>query len=1272
MAGEPTPPATEPDPGRASTAEELGRELTLLRERAGLTVREAAGKAGVPISTAGDYFTGRHLPSPSQAETLRKLVLSCGTTAHGAESWVEALGRVRRAPGRRPAGSPVPYKGLAPFESEDAEWFFARDELIDMLINVAERGRSGSLVTVTGASGSGKSSLLRAGLIARLTRGADSAGMRWHVVLLTPGSVPTAALAAQLEPLAEPLPAQSHLAVVVDQFEEVFTVCRDEFDRQKFIAALSELSAHALVVLGLRADFYGYALQYSELASSLQYHQVLVGPMTQGQLRDAITQPARKAKFSLDPGLADLILADLAPRWDADEPDEAWHEPGTLPLLSHALRATWERARGGRLTVADYQATGGIRNAVACTAEAVYAALAEPDKDLARRLFLSLVRVSEEGPLGRAKVPLAELPDRAADEGAARDVLDNFVSQRLVTIDENGAQVAHEALLTAWPRLRDWIGANRDGLKLRHQISSAASTWHEAGRDDAMLLRGAPLLAASEWASDPDTKGDLNPLVREFISSAVLQEQARRAAAQRHLILQRLTAVLATMLLIAAGLTAYSFAQRHAATVARNQADSLALALQADQVRGQDPSLAAQLSLAAYRISPTAGALGSMLESASYPAGSRIKDSVAGVQSVAVAPDRRTLAVASADGTLRLWDIADPEHPRPLGPALPRLHGDPLYATAFSPTGHLLVAAGADRVAWVFNVTDPRHPVRLQRTLSGPASTIYSLAFSSDGKILAIGSADKTVRLWDMADPALPSPLGDPLTGPTSYVESVAISPDGHLLAAASADRTVRLWDISNPARPAPVGKPLSGPARTISSVVFSPGARTLAAGSYDHSVWMWNIHRPARPVRIRSPLLTATDWVNAVAFSPDGRTLAAASSDDTVRLWDASSGALLGTLPGPQPVSSLAWDGNHTLIAGSEDGMVRLWALPSPVLLNPGPANQVAYSPDGRLLAVASTSVRIWNAATRSLVATTTVGVTANSVAWAPSGNVLAAAYSDDTVRLWQVGTKGLRPLGRPLPASSRGIVEDVTFARDGHLLASTADDGTVRLWDVTDAARPKPLAVIHDSGTYVFSAAFNPTGKILAAASADNLTRLWDISDPARPRPVGGPLEGPAYYAYSVAFSPNGRILAVGSADKTVHLWNVANPAKPVSEGSPLTGPDGYVYAATFSPDGRTLAVSSTDGTVWLWNVTSPSGPTLITHMTSALSPTGHIYTVAFNPQGTTLASGSSDGSIRLWELRPHAAAQEICATTGQPLTRAEWRAHIPGRPYNPPCHD
>jgi WD40 repeat protein/transcriptional regulator with XRE-family HTH domain len=1296
----------DPDPDLVATQRDFGRELTLARQRAGLTIRDVARATRLPVSTVGDYFSGSHLPPAGQPQLLEEILRVCGETDKSrVQKWADALSRARRAPGKRAARATAPYLGLASFEPEDAPLFFGRAQLTEQLVAMATRTAEvrGVPLTVVGPSGSGKSSLLRAGLIPRLLAGDPSPGAPRSpagpapaartFILLTPSSRPLRDLAARLSELiargggAAPDPdeieamlrrdpaggatlpltgsAAAGPVIVVDQLEAVFTDCPDEDERRAFISAICALSGPAVVAVALRSDFYDRALRYPDLARALAGRQIVVGPMTRAEIRAAITEPARAVGLEVDDALVEILLRDLAPAGNARD---AAHEAGALPLLSHAMLATWENGRGGRLTLADYQASGGIRDAIARTAETVYAGLGEDVKLAARRLFLRLVHVGDDTPDTRAALPLSELRD-GQDDAAAGRLLDRFVDERLITIDAGTARITHEALLTAWPRLREWIDVGGENMRAARRISQAARVWEETGRDSASLLRGSQLAVARDWMAEPDNRGSLGPLARDFVHSSVAHDLRRTRR------LRRLVASLEVLVLLTFGLAGYSFMQRQAADTARdvamaarNDADSREVAIEADEIRRQNVSLAAQLSLAAYRIDATSEARSSLLESSGTPAAARLIDSLGVVQAVALSPDHRVLAVAAADGTLRLWDVASPGHPVPLGaPVLPARRA-PLYATAFSPNGQILAAAGASKKVMLWDLGRSGHPARMAAELTGPTS-VYGLAFGQGGRVLAAGSADGTVRLWAITDPRRPVPLAT-LTGPGGYVQAVAFSPDGAMLAAGGVSGHVGVWDVRDPVHPVSLGRPLSGPGGPVYSVAFSPGGGLLAAGSQDEKVWLWRVGADDRLAPARAPLTGATDWVNAVAFSPDGASLAAGSSDGHVRVWQVSGWRLTANLPQPQPVTSLAWSGAGRLITGDADGTVRSWILPTPVMLTGSPVKGMAYSPNGRLLAAAGQHLELWSTTACALLAAPSVPAkSVNAVAFAPRAPILAAGYANGMVQLWNTAAGKLTPLGAPFPGSvDKPPSESVAFSPNGDLLAEGGDDGMVRLWSVRDPAHPRLLASVKNSDlSYVFSVAFSPDGRTLAVASSDGLTRLWQVSDPARPRGLGPALTGPTSYALSVAFSPDGRVLAVGSADKTVRLWNVTDPARPVRLGSPLTGPSGYVYSVAFSPDGRNLAAGVTGGSVWVWNTADPGRAWLLATLSG---PADQVFAVAFSPSGRTLAAGSDDGTLRLWDTRVQAAAGAVCATAGQPITRREWTASIPGLAYRPPC--
>jgi len=427
-----------PDPDRIVTQQDFGRGLTLLRNRAGLTVRQVARASGLPASTVGDYFSGRHLPATGQAGSLHRILAARGETDPARlTSWTDALSRARRQPGKRPAlraSGDVPYRGLASFEREDAPWFFGREKVIQRLFEL-DLGASLPLIVV-GPSGSGKSSLLRAGLMAQLTG---------PVALFVPTATPAADFAAVMAGLPEPAGVagtsgslgSERRCVIVDQFEAVFTRCQDEEQRQAFISAVGELAETTTVILALRADFYDQALRYPVLAAALQARQVVLGPMTADEVRRAIVEPARRAHLEVEDGLVELLLRDPDPRTPktgrpgADEPGA--HEPGALPLLSHALLITWEHSSTGAITVAAYLASGGISDAITRTAEGVFGRLPADQQQLARRLFLRLVHVADAAPPTRSAVRLTELTPLGGQD--TEELLGRLVDERLITVD---------------------------------------------------------------------------------------------------------------------------------------------------------------------------------------------------------------------------------------------------------------------------------------------------------------------------------------------------------------------------------------------------------------------------------------------------------------------------------------------------------------------------------------------------------------------------------------------------------------------------------------------------------------------------------------------------------------------------------------------------------------------------------------------------------------------------------------------------------------------
>jgi WD40 repeat protein len=1091
---------------------------------------------------------------------------------------------------------------------------------------------------------------------------------------MTPGDQPTEALRACLAELPE-----HHRVVIIDQFEELFASpaeLQEQFVRE--LDGLARAGTHVLV--GMRADFYEQALRIPELLAVLRGGPVLLAPMSEEELRNAITGPARAVGAHVEEGLVELLISDLAPR----EAAGFAHDAGSLPLLSHALLQSWQRARGNRLTTTDYRATGGLHGAVSQTAEELYTQLTPDQQELARRIFMRLVRMPDDGPAVRRRAARQELDalgdteqqDAAAGQAVVEDILDRFVAARLVTVDVASVELSHEALLTAWPRLAGWLEQNRAGLGLHRQLTDAANEWSAAERDPTLLLRGVRLQMIGEWADEAGHRGELNANERALLAASrqqLLSEQRsarRRRRQMRALITASLFSAVAALALASVALHADQSANH-----ARDAARSRQLALQARSLAPTEPDLAMQLAVLARKISPTTDATSALIDASSGELPTRLAGAN-GPTYLSSSADAERLAVAySATDDIRIYGLAGAVPQLlatvPAGPGSAQV-----FSVALSRDGKLLAAGGSDDQVTVWSLARPTAPTRLA-TLSGLAHTVYGLSFSADGSQLAAVSDDDAVHLWTLHDKGAPVPE-QPLRAPRpERLHAVAFGPSGDRLAAASATGDVLVWPDTGPhakpVSPSSVGS-------VLTDLAFSPDGRTLVAGGEASPVYRWTLNGAAPPTALK-PLTGFTSWVDSLGFSPDGHYLVAGGSDNTMRIWPTAGTALPVTLGHPAAVTGIAFgDDGRRLFSADSAGTLRVWSFPPPAALAAtGEVFALDYTRAGDELAVVSSgpagSTQLWHTAPgqqprliTNIQDPASFGAVAGAGALSSNGKLLAVTNSHAHVQLFDVSDPHHpHVLGAPLTGATP-LLEQMTFDPSGRLLATGDDAGHVHVWDLTQPAKPiaEPTIDVSRPGESVLGVAFSPDGHLLATASTDGNVKLWNLTSPAHPRALGaaGHIAG---YAYTVAFTPDGHTLIAGGADRAVRLWNVADPTHPRALGRPLTGPTSSIYNIAVNPSGTRLAAATTDGSVWVWNIADRAAPQLLEHLTAAAS---ELFSVSFQPGTNTLVAAGADQVLHMWDDDPSSLAKTICRIAGTPLTRSEWDQYVQAGQYSPPC--
>jgi len=1183
----------------------------------------------------------------------------------------------------------APFRGLEPLDASDAAVFFGRD--VEILRGLdALRGMRDSfdkkLLVILSASGTGKSSFLRAGLIPRLVRddrhffpltpirpereplygerGLAHALHSAQAALKLPaanlgdikarlrqGPAALAELLRQLQDAASrrilALPEGAKpptLVLAVDQAEELFnadagsearsflqligSVLRAGSQDDVSVIASVPTPLPLLVAFTVRSDRYEPLQTAPELAGLQSVVFDDLKPMQPTRFREVILGPAKRAsaagrKLVIEPVLVDKLV------------EECHEGADTLPLLGLTLSRLYRDYGGdGDLRLDEYKEMGGLANIVKTEAESILAAdtaTRERQLEALRAAFIPWLATinPQNDQLMRRVVRRTELPPESTA------LIDALAEKRLLLTDRRDGvtvvEVAHEALLRQWDVLATWLEAEREDLKDADVLERAVQAWKKSGRKHAWLMEGERLAIAEVLAAKSGFSKRLNECQEFLLASrrredAKLDEEERRRRAEldaaHELALEQ---------------------QKRAEIDARARLDAEANAgrLKNEQ-RRLIWALAGVVLIAVIAVgmfsrarlseqqakesSVRATAMRLATEAHAMLSGGRMEgDERALLQIIA----GHRLSPGAVDG--ELWNALLKKHVLLL---LMRSE-ESISSVAISPDGTRIVVGTFDNS---LRLWDAKSGQALGLPFEGHEDIVYSVAFSPDGHRIVSGSADKTLRLWDAETGRQ---IGKPLQGHEDSVFSVAFSPNGRDIVSGSRDNTLRLWNVNTGE---PIGAPFQGHTSSVHSVAFSSEGRRIVSGSSDKTVRQWDA-MTGTPLGV--PLRGHTDDVYSVGFSPDGSRIVSGGSDETLRLWDAQSGQPLGEpLKGHKnPISSVVFSPNgRRLVSGSWDMTLRLWdaqtgqPLGEPLTGHDNMVRGVAFSPDGCCIVSGGTdkSLRLWAAETDQSIGIPLTGhkEQVSSVAFSSDGHRIVSGSWDGNIRLWDA--KSGQALGSPLLADKGGI-SAVAFGADNKHVVS--DEGrNIRLFNIQTGLSIWRSTEGHEGS--VSSVAFSIDGHSIVSGSWDKTVRRWDANTG---QALGKPLEGHKDIVSSVAFSPNGRRILSGSWDGTLRLWSTESG---VPLGAPFEGHQEPVLSVAFSPDGNRIVSASRDHTLRLWDASTGQrlGAPFEGH-------TDWVTSTAFSPDGNRIASGSSDGTFRLWDVQ-----------TGQPLG-APVEAHMGG---------
>jgi len=1111
-----------------------------------------------------------------------------------------------------------PYRGLQKFEGEHKNLFFGRDQFLGELLAVIPKS---NFLLVLGASGSGKSSLVRAGLIPQLR---EQLGSNFIDFTFTPDQNPfkslwailvskgykqsDAAIALQeetdtLERVIKTLkPPEQQWFVFIDQFEEIFTTT-DIDTQKKFMASITALAKSeeqsVKIVLAMRSDFFGRFSPYGKLAEVAEKHLHLVKDMHPDELRHAIEQPAAYHGVNFEDGLVDEIIRDFA------------NQP-SLPLLQYTLNLLWENddIEDRVLNIKTYRHIGGVRGALQRHVDDIYQKMTTEEKEATKQIFFHLVKVVGAGETAAAQAVRRRAAMSEFSSDMVTKTLQKLIDKNLLVSDASGTEAAtvevvHETLLSSWKTLENWLAERQSEIWLKNRLEEDARNWEKyretkPERATEELWSGSKLDKVAEMRSQgifAELFGGLSEAENQFIDASLRERDRLRHQELRQARRLALGASVAVVVIsIFAAVTGYQLRQTTLGQIQNLNISARAFLLSNQGLEALTASVKAVKQLQKPMLWPPQELrqeVTGTLQTVFY--GVRERNRLQGhsspVTSVSFSPNGQTIATASRDNTVRLWNLQ--------GKELAKIqYSGSVSNVSFSPDGQTIATDSQDNTVRLWNLQG-EELAKLQHS-----SSVSSVSFSPDGKTIATASQDNTVRLWNLQGKELAK------LQHSSSVSSVIFSPDGQTIATASQDNTVRLWNLQ--------GKELAKlqHSSSVSSVSFSPDGKTIATASEDNTVRLWNLQGE------ELAQLQHSNWVSSVSFSPDGQTIATDSQDNTVRLWNLQ-GEELAKLQHFGSVSSVIFspDG-QTIATASQDNTVRLWNLQGEEvakLQHSGSVSSVSFSPDGQTIATASddNTARLWNVHIQEVRKLKGDFGDGNRGSFSPDGKTFITINCEEkTACLWNLQGEELAKL------KHSGSVISVSFSPDGQTVATATFNDTAHLWNL----QGKELAKLPHSGyltlhrgNWITRVSFSPDSKTVATASEDNTVRLWNLQGKELTK-----LQGHSEPVTQISFSPDGQTVATGSLDNTAHLWNLQGKELAKLQHSDL------VDSVSFSPDGKTIATTASyDKTAHLWNLQGKELAKLQGHSEP-------VTKISFSPDGKTVATGSGDNTVRLWNLQ------------------------------------